>query len=113
MMFRLGLFEGSVIIEILCSPIINLWCYMDRSTVAKVSKRLKLLTLIAHKFKSYIEFLEIVSIFLPIPIYNEHIHINVGLISIQIYSDITLLLLIINCNKIRLQLESNSTSYEF
>ena len=38
---------------------------------------------------------------LTIYIYNEHIHINVSLIFIQIYSDITLLLIIINCNKIR------------
>ena len=44
--------------------------------------------------------------------YNEHIHINVSLIFIQIYSDITLLLIIINCNKIRPLWESNSTAYE-
>ena len=40
---------------------------------------------------------------------NEHIHINVSLISIQIYSDIILLLIIINCNKIRpLEIELQS-----
>ena len=45
-------------------------------------------------------------------VYNEQIHINVSLIFIQIYSDITLLLIIINCNKIRPLWESNSIAYE-
>ena len=36
---------------------------------------------------------------LTINIYNEHIHINMSLIFIKIYSDITLLLIIINLIK--------------